>query len=515
MSRNLVNLCLAAVLLLAGCASPGEQAPQTEKSPPVITASSLDTNLPVLQSIRPHLDAIDGEFQALPTPRSQGRDYFTAAEVDLIEGMLFEFLAMQTTLWDIANRYGGIGAHFENNLSGAKAEVLASTATLLITSHTALIVSEFADKPEVIKQFNEPYYRAEIPFGTYDRMRETVTTPGLLDAVTEAKSILSQELADPSSALSQLAQTDPAYRELIDALPPLQAETEQRLQQVAVLFPSHAETEKMARKDADSQHKMRYAIRSWMFKEISRFKNPSAHVAVFTEEQRSEIFNLLQPGDLILTYTAGYMSDVFIPGAFKHGITYIGTPADRKGMGLSADLLPKAQLAREKQIEEDLVTAKRPDGRPANVIEAVAEGVIFNDLNYLMDTHINRMLVLRPRLDEKERATFLVEVFGWLGDRYDFRFDFADASMQVCTEVIYRALNGKGRIDFPLTVRAGHETLSADDVALYYLDTNPDAFEFVLLVETDSKDKSHAAELSTGSAGQEELRRLMTDVGSE
>jgi hypothetical protein len=56
------------------------------------------------------------------------------------------------------------------------------------------------------------------------------------------------------------------------------------------------------------------------------------YVVVFSDAQKQEIFKLLEPGDLILTYIAGYMSDVFIPGNFKHGITYIGSPDDREAL---------------------------------------------------------------------------------------------------------------------------------------------------------------------------------------
>ncbi len=81
------------------------------------------------------------------------------------------------------------------------------------------------------------------------------------------------------------------------------------------------------------------------------------------------------------------------------------------------------------------------------MIEAVAEGVIFNDLEHIMDTHINCMLVLRPQLSDAERAAFLVEIYSYPGDGYDVRFEFADSSNQVCTEVIYRAIDVKGSID--------------------------------------------------------------------
>jgi len=84
-----------------------------------------------------------------------------------------------------------------------------------------------------------------------------------------------------------------------------------------------------------------------------------------------------------------------------------------------------------------------------------------------------------------ERTDFLIEVFSYLGEKYDFRFDFADSTRQVCTEVIYRGIQGKGGIAFDLTVRAGHETPSADDIALYYLNRHPGAFQFLLYAEQD------------------------------
>jgi len=147
------------------------------------------------------------------------------------------------------------------------------------------------------------------------------------------------------------------------------------------------------------------------------------------------------------------------------------------------------------------------------MIEAVAEGVIFNNLAHIMDTHINRMLVLRPQLTAVERTDFLVEVFSYLGEKYDFRFDFADSTSQVCTEVIYRGIQGKGGIAFELTVRAGHETLSADDMVLYYLNKHPRAFQFVLYAEEDPNGKNHQALILTGPDGVQRLRELMQSIG--
>lgn len=83
--------------------------------------------------------------------------------------------------------------------------------------------------------------------------------------------------------------------------------------------------------------------------------------------------------------------------------------------------------------------------------------------------------------------------------------------MQVCTEVIYRAINGKGSIDFVLTERGGHEILSADDIANYHLGS--EAFDFVLFVETDPDSKNNEALLLDGTEGELRFKALMNAQG--
>ena len=500
----LVIVSVVAAVVSAGCATaPPAKAPTKI----VISEQLLASNLRTIQGVAPHLNELDAEFDSLPRPGKQGREFFIAQEVEEVESWLFRFLAIQTTLWDMVDGYGGLDADFPADVTDTKAHVLSITATLMMASHTAFVVARAAGEPLLISQLNEAYFRSEIPHGSFDRMRVTATAPNLLRAVAEIETLFASEIADPKSPLSVLAAADADYADLIARIPTLQKTAEARLQQVARIFPSHTEAEAVAREDEERQHKTLYAIRAFVFKEVSRLKNPSAHVVVFTDAQKKEIFSLLKPGDLVLTYTAGYMSDVFIPGVFKHGITYIGTPVEREPMHLSADVLTRDDRFNAQEVAVNLQKSSLPNGTQADMIEAVAEGVIFNDLEHIMDTHVNRMLVLRPRLNDEERAAFLVEVYSYLGDDYDFRFDFADASKQVCTEVIYRAINGKGSINFALTVRGGHETLSADDIANYHL--NSEAFEFVLLVETDPDSKDNGAIVLAGPKGEVRLEALM------
>ena len=473
--------------------------------------TELDADVRTLSAVRPHLTALDDDFVVL---RKQGdwvkRGYFSVAENDRMEQLLFRFLAAHAALWDISAAYQNMQTSFDDPMLDTKAHVVFRQAGLLLASHSAFLVAAFADDPVAIAKMNEAFYRSEIPRDSYYALARDITAKRL-SRLQRAGALTAEALANPNSKLARLAASNASYRELIKLNQTLQIAAETRMQ--AALDTKGASDPEAIRKTDEFFGNDLYAGRSMLFKDVSRLKNPTARLIRFSDQQKAQVYAQLRPGDLILTYTAGYMSDVFIPGAFKHGITYVGSPEQRAQAGLKAKGLPAVAPDARDQLAAHVVQASLDNGKPADMIEAVAEGVIFNNLAHIMDTHINRMLVLRPQLTAAERTDFLIEVFSYLGEKYDFRFDFADSTSQVCTEVIYRGIQGKGGITFDLTVRAGHETLSADDIALYYLNKHPGAFQFVLYAEEDPNGKDHAALILTGTDGIQRLKELMTDVG--
>jgi hypothetical protein len=203
------------------------------------------------------------------------------------------------------------------------------------------------------------------------------------------------------------------------------------------------------------------------------------------------------------------MSNIFLPGKFKHGITYIGTVKQRIDAGMTTNEIQKyvSLPAQLQQLTNNLQIAESPAGYEANVIEAVAEGVIINSLDYLLKSHINRMLVLRPKISQQERIEMLVDLFINIGVPYDFNFNFSNDSCQCCTELIYRVLNNKGSINMHFSKLQGKWVLSADNIVDYFLNTNPDAFEVILLAENSNK--NNRAKIITGSKSRERLQQLM------
>jgi hypothetical protein len=494
-------------LLIFGCATPP---PEKVYETPAALRTELDGDIRTLNAVRSHLVALDNEFVEL---REQGgwvkRGYFSAAENERMEYLLFRFVTSHSALWDITAAYQNMETSFDDSVLDAKAHVVSSQASLLLASHSAFLVAEFADDPVAIAELNEAFYRSEIPRDTYYELARGISSKRL-SRLKRAGALATRELADPDSELTRLVTSDARYGELIELNKALQIAAEARMR--AALDTKDTSDPKPIRETDESVGNDLYAARSMLFKDVSRLKSPKAKLVRFSDAQKAQVYERLRPGDLILTYTAGYMSDVFIPGAFKHGITYVGSPKLREQAGLRPEALSAVAPDARNRLAAHVVQENLEDGRRADMIEAVAEGVIFNNLAHIMDTHINRLLVLRPRLTEAERTDFLIEVFSYLGEDYDFRFDFADSTSQVCTEVIYRAIDGKGGIAFDLTVRAGHETLSADDIVLYYLNEHRHAFHFVLYAEEDPDGTDQAALILTGEAGVQRLQELMKSV---
>jgi hypothetical protein len=247
---------------------------------------------------------------------------------------------------------------------------------------------------------------------------------------------------------------------------------------------------------------------SFTLTSVGRIRSPIAYSVKFSSEQVKQVETLMQPGDIALTASSGYMSNLFLPGTFKHGVAYIGPVNKRNAVGLT--VLTPSGLPEHRREKYRRATEVSPvHGNKADLIEAVSEGVVFNTIgHYLLDNAL-RVVVLRPVLKPAERLDFINRVYSYLGDEYDFKFDFSDASELCCTELVYRTLNGCGPVRFKLTPQFGRMILQADDIVHEFLDSSEGAFELVLLAEEDPAGKNHEGRILTGDPGIQRLRELV------
>jgi hypothetical protein len=523
-------ICVVAIVAMTGCASSsrkhsGDQitfCPHPSADPAqAYSAERLATDYRRLTTLASELNDVDLALAKLiETVRFADIDYLTDEDNRQAQFLIMRVTHARGALIDMLDYYRIAPPHPDLDLR-AKGAVLGMSAGLHASYASSRIVALLLKEKKIRARFNTEHPRFDIPAGGYDRLSYDITSHDQIESLHVGWHLFSQAMADPTTPLSQLYGSDPAYAALIRTLYRLHTDTQ--LQTDYVLhgghhaLPSlsnrlrHSSLAALADQAKHITAKEAYEGRGFIFKNVARIKNPLIKVVTFSPEQVKQIKTLLQPGDIILTYTAGYMSDVFLPGEFKHGITYIGSVEQRRQVGLTDDYLAQHAVSesQRKKLLAHVKLTQTPEGDPVDVIEAVSEGVVMHSLAQLLKTHINRMVVLRPTFTDEERLQQLFAVFQYVGATYDFKFDFTDDAYQCCTEVVYRTTNGKGDVNFSLFRKNGLWVLMADDIVNHHIE-NPTAFDFVLLAEEAPDAKGHAAQILTGKDGAMALEQIMS-----
>ncbi len=529
---KILRLCVPLLFLslLAGCLSAPTAKPQNWlelfESDITLATPPAPYSLERTQSDLTTLKALTREMEALNTQmtRMWGQRPFTPDQIEQenekIEMMLFRFINARDALHDLLTYYQhSSGETPDIHTRGA---VIGMSAGLNLSYYESRIAALFLGQKQLLSIMNAAHPQFEIPEGLHTKILSEITDANHGKALVLSWHLFSAELKDPDGPLSHLLKTDPVYAEVIQDLFTLYTDTFIQIDylQYAVRYGvsdlsngvSNGRLHKISEEMKHAVGEDSYKTRGFLFKNVARIKTTSFHLAQFSDEQVSEIKSKLQPGDVILTYTAGYMSDVFLPGSFKHGITYIGSVEERKAAGLSEQALAQAAVS-DHQREELLARLnleKTPEGDPVNVIEAVAEGVMMHSLDHLLATHINRLVVLRPNITPLEKQQQLITLFQYVGADYDFKFDFLNDSYQCCTELVYRSLNEKGSIEFTLSSLKGRWVLDADGIAEYAVLKNPEAFELILFTDTAPKSEGYKAILYEGDEAATQLKALLT-----
>jgi len=483
--------------------------------------------LPQVQLDYKRLTALTIELDQLTTEAATLRrtflfkeaPYISNVENMRIELMVFRLQNALDSLVNIADYYRlNTSPDIEVHTRGA---IIGMNAALKHTYYSSLFVSMYHDKKELIKLFNTAHPSYDIPPGFYKSVAYNVTSIDDLEQFDISWVLFSKDLANPGSTLSNVKASDPVYGKLIGQMDQLHAAAHIQMEYLLYArwshYPelkdriAHSRMSKIGNDIGSGYNSSVKASRGFIFKNVGRIKNPTIHVLNFSTNQADKIEAMLQPGDILLTYTAGYMSDVFLPGNFKHGITYIGTVEQRRKAGLTYKFLKQHAESEQqgKKLIEHVNAKTMPDGYEIDIVEAVAEGVVLHSLDKLLDTHINRLVAIRPKISDEERLNQLLLIMQYVGTPYDFKFDFQDDAYQCCTEVVYRSTDQKGTINYSLVKMKGLWILAADDIMRYYLTENTAGFEFVFLADKSSNPKDLNAIIHTGSKGLNALYDLM------
>ncbi len=494
----------AALMLLTGCAS-GPRGLQRStaddfalnvsgRTGAAVGADRLAVDLLFLETLTEEMQAVMLQAAAI-AQRMAGRDGYTQEDMDRFAHLLFRFQLCRAGFWEISDHYNRAGPHFGRGGTRLKAELIGIRTAMQITYYDSLFLLTFHDDNLARGALNRAYPQASMEAGVYNAILETALDPANLDARDAVWHFLVQERT-PSGRIGKVAARDAEVHALAESIQRYhtfgEATLDRLLGRRGIVFPV-------------LENRLRQSLAAGVLKTAGEtgmrglsaaghfslsLLRPLAHSPLaqptrFSDDQIDLMQMLIQPGDILLTYTSGYLTSLFFPGVFKHGIVYAGTDLQRDTLRLERRW--------------------RYSTRRNNLIEAVGQGVIWNNLGNVVDAKVSLIAVLRPLLGQDDRRAYLQAVYDYLGHPYDLRFDFMCDKRLCCTEVIYHALNGRGRVRFPMVSRFGMPTLSADDILEYYLTQPGEAFDLVLLGEPDA---TKAGKHGVVHVGPEALSRL-------
>ncbi len=427
--------------------------------------------------------------------------YITNTENDRIENLLFRYLILRNSTWEIINKYRGYQTFSENSQDNMKAFVIGYSASLILYKYSGLLVTNYLNDDQMVDKLNEAYYRSKIPKETFNNVFSNLTNPQNLEDLDIARELYMRELHITGTPLNRLY-NDPTYRVFLDELDELhQIHTKLRetiFYQSRILSADlenrlrHSEIKKKVDGLIETTGGLLAAIRAFVMTQVGDLKSPVYEPLTFSPAEKEQVVSQLKTGDIILTFSEGYLSNIFLPGVFTHSIIYVGSRDGWNAKDWEALNLTPAQ--------RNMI---RPED---DIIEALSEGVVSGTMDHTLDSKINRMVVFRPLLEAEEMKSAIKEAHAYLGNEYDFAFDINDASKQICTEIIYRAFNGKNNIRFDLVNWIGTMTLNADDIGKAALKS--ESIEFLMLIVEDNYRPGHAR-ISRGDTGLEMIKELL------
>ena len=452
------------------------------------------------------LDPIIAELTSINPSLSNGNYYFTNRQHDNIENLLFKHLLCTKSLFDIANTYKNINLDAEISEQDITSFLIGYKAALVIFKHNSKLILETAKNSFLISKLNEEYPRKEIKKYTYDRIVSNMTNPTYIRDLDIASELFNREVNRISLLPPDTSKQEDIYSRLILDIKQLNYSYSNYRQTIIdnfTILPLEASEllnihniEKIVNEmisDAGGQLK---AIQKFLMTVSGDIKIPLIEGLRFSERKKKQIKTSLQPGDLILTYSRGYMSNIFLPGYFKHILVYTGYhTSDNSSL---RNLILNEQQTLKIKPEHD-------------IIESVSEGVVTSNFDYILDGYVNRLAIFRPNLSKNEINSAMIKLHSFLGFEYDFNFDLENGEKQACTELIYRAYNGLGTLDFKLNdiLGLGLLTLSGDDYLKNLMNNN--SVDLILLID-ESQYWNSKPKIYLGDKGVEYLWKNIPEI---
>lgn len=412
-------------------------------------ANAARTVTSIIPSL-PHADELGPDLEAARLVAERG--FFKPGEDERLCELFSQYLRCRAALWEQLDELRRLDARHLDAASGdAQTETdhlkffaIGFTAACALYRTANFLVGNFRSLTPVWKRLNHAEPRYGIPRKQFTAMYKSVSSLRNSIAFRDAQWFYQQNKAE-----IEALRADPVMAPVLDLLglecayfdstPPVKAPVAQFVQRL--VYRVHS----LRRRRRSAVQKVLFGLFERSGRVIAELQLP--HAKRVTPEVIAELKTILQAGDVIITRHDNALSNLFLPGFWPHGALYIGTEEQRRELGLPA-------------IDDS--EGKRGNRHPACILEAKKDGVLFREIEETLS--VDQFAVIRPQLAPDDLRRALERAMTHANKLYDFEFDFSRPDRMVCTEVVYRAYDGIGPIDFEPKERAGRICVSAEDL---------------------------------------------------
>jgi glycerol-3-phosphate O-acyltransferase/dihydroxyacetone phosphate acyltransferase len=418
-------------------------------------AGQLRADCATLQEILPGLERLEAAMDEVRvTSQRRSRGYFTPDEDDRVRQLVLGYRNYRLALYEIIQRY----AYYEDlgslpqQLQGF---IVGYTAALTLYAKSLKLITLFEDEPVVRSKLNEADAKFGLEGGFFDQVLGAYTSLWNYRRLGRAGRFWrSNQRSIRQLGLPQ----DERFGWLCQAI-----RRQRRLVRTRFwnLLRHRLRYDRRAlwRSLTAPAGSVRYGLHAFLGSTFAGLRTTLQYRPALDTTIFEPMHALLRPGDIFLVRAEQKVTTALLPGFWTHAALYLGTTEEVAKLATS---LPS-------DVHHGWENQSSAGQRFGLVLEAISPGVILSPLEKCL--FADNVLVLRPHVDEQERAAALQEALGHIGKPYDFEFDFSTTTRLVCTELVYRSYHGRGSITFQLVKRLGRFTLSCDDMVNQWLES--------------------------------------------
>jgi hypothetical protein len=416
-------------------------------------ARTIDQMAVYLEELKQSAGALNMEIDPV------GRGYFVAEEEEQTHALLVSYCQTRAALHELIDEMlnAGVFDDVDAKRAGSPAALAEQDQRFLIGFAAALLLVDAArfirslaeGRPVVRKKLNQPVPAFGLAGGTYDAVQKSLLSARKGWRLIEARQYFLRYRKRLQSSIERSEHAD-ALRRVWEVVAQTCSQMEipwRRFFRVKFQTTFDRVLRGVGRR---LYNRTIYNLQQFGSEIVSDVYVRPGHRPALDQRVRAQLLDRLRPGDVLAVRKQYALTNYFLPGFWPHAALYLGPLDELRRLGLVGQRHVDSRWQKMQAIEDPLV------------LEAMKDGVRLRSI--ASPFAADSIVVIRPALDEVDVGQAITRALQHEGKSYDFDFDFGRSDRLVCTEVVYRAYDGLGPIQFSLKQRAGRPTLSGADL---------------------------------------------------